>query len=168
MLNEFLILFALTFIPFFELRFSIPVGILAGSVALPFGYSIAGFGMHWFSVFAVCVIANMILGALLYWGLDIFAKYFTQYAFFNRPYQFFVERSRKKVSKLVDKYGLIGVALFISIPLPGSGSYTGALGSHVLGLSYKKFLIANTIGVTLAGIYVTIITLASQGLFSLF
>ena len=67
----------------------------------------------------------------------------------------------------MQKYGPIGVALFIAVPLPGTGSYAAALGSYVLGLDKKKFAWANLIGVTIAGILVTLITLTGKGLFEL-
>ncbi|GAH86941.1 unnamed protein product, partial [marine sediment metagenome] len=66
----------------------------------------------------------------------------------------------RKIEPYVRKYGTFGVSLFIGLPLPGSGSYTGALGAYLLGLGYKKFVIANIIGVVIAGIIVTILTLA--------
>lgn len=167
MLNQILKLILWTLIPFLELRYSIPAGILSGTVALPFGMTLSGLGMDWKIVFIVCVITNMILGALIYFGLNVFTKHFIQYKFFNRPYQFFVRKTQKRITKYVDKYGLLGVALFISIPLPGSGSYSGALGAHILGLDFKKFILANCIGVTIAGILVTVMTLTGKGIFGL-
>jgi len=49
----------------------------------------------------------------------------------------------------------MGVAIFIGIPLPGSGVYTGALGSYLLGVQKKKFMVANAIGVLIAAVAVT-------------
>jgi len=72
------------------------------------------------------------------------------------------------VKPYVDKYGEWGIALFIGIPLPGSGSYSGALAAYVLGLSYKKFIIANLLGVLIAGIAVLIVSLTGSSLFSIF
>jgi len=56
--------------------------------------------------------------------------------------------------------------LFIGVPpTPGSGVYTGALAAFILGLNFKKFLIATVIGVFIAGILVTIATLTGVGIF---
>ena len=74
-------------------------------------------------------------------------------------YNKYVEKTQKKIHKYVEKYGTLGVAIFIGIPLPGSGVYSGAIGSYVLGLSYKKFILAAILGVLIAGIIVTIVTL---------
>ena len=68
----------------------------------------------------------------------------------------------------MDKYGEIGIALFIGIPLPGSGVYSGSLGANLIGLKYKKFIIANILGVLIAGIIVTIIVLSGNNAFSYF
>jgi len=62
--------------------------------------------------------------------------------------------------KPIDKYGEMGIAIFIGIPLPGTGSYTGALGAYLMGIGYKKFIIANVIGVLIAGTIVTLVVLS--------
>ena len=54
------------------------------------------------------------------------------------------------------------MALFIGIPLPGSGVYTGAFGSYLLGLDRRKFAIANVVGVLIAGAAVTGLCLLIQ------
>ena len=73
-------------------------------------------------------------------------------------------RTQKNIQKSVDKYGELGVALFIGVPLPGSGVYSGALGAYVIGLNFKKFIIADIIGVLIAG---TIVTIISTGVLQL-
>jgi len=78
------------------------------------------------------------------------------------------ELINEKIHKYVDKYGLLGVSIFIGIPLPGSGVYSGALGAYLLGINFKKFLIASIIGVLIAGILVTIISLTGVEMFELF
>lgn len=166
MINKILILILITLLPLFELRASIPLGILSGEVHL-LGMNIQGFGFPWFSVFLICVIANIILGPLIYIFLNKFVHHLLKIRLFEKYYEKKVEKTQRKINKYVEKYGIFGVALFIAVPLPGSGSYTGALGSYLLGLNYKDFVIANTIGVILAGISVTIITLTGIGIFNL-
>jgi len=164
MLNEIAILVLLTFIPALELRFSIPAGILAGTVDLPLGHSVSGLGLPWYFVFAVCVIANILLGIIVYILLDKFVHIFLRFKWFSRFYHKIMERAQKKIHKYVEKYGEIGIGLFIAVPLPGSGVYTGALGAYALGLPLKKFIIADIIGVILAGAIVTLITLGGLAL----
>ncbi|NQV09215.1 small multi-drug export protein [Candidatus Woesearchaeota archaeon] len=167
MLKEIIVLMLLTFLPFLELRYSIPAGILAGSITLPFGIVLNGLGLNWVLVFFVAVVTNIALGILVYFLLDKFVHYFLRFKIFSTPYEKIIIRSQKKIKKYVDKYGEIGVAIFIGIPLPGSGVYTGALGAYAIGLEFKKFIIASIIGVIIAGVAVTTITLIGIGIFGI-
>jgi len=164
-LSKILILIFVTLIPAFELRASIPLGILKNSVKLPFGLNLHGFGMNWLLVFLICVITNVILGVLVYFALNRFVDYFLKFKIFSYFYHRKVEKTQRKIKPLVDKYGLLGIAFFIAIPLPGSGSYTGALAAYILGMRYRKFILANFIGVIIAGV---IVTFASLGILNLF
>lgn len=154
-MNKILILILLTFLPFLELRASIPYGILV-------------LKMNWLPVFLICVITNIILGPLIYLFVDKIMFLFLKIKFIDRIYSKIVERTQRRIKKYVDKYGLIGVALFIGVPLPGSGSWSGALGSYLLGIDIKRFIIANIIGVLIAGIAVTLIILFGNGAWNFF
>jgi len=154
-----LALVLVTFIPLLELRASIPLGILSGGTKI-FGLTLQGFGLNFILVFIVCVISNIILGILVYFFLDKFVKHLMRFGLFAKYYNRKLKKTQRKIEPYVRKYGTFGVSLFIGLPLPGSGSYTGALGAYLLGLGYKKFVIANIIGVVIAGIIVTILTLA--------
>ena len=167
MLNEILILVLVTFIPGLELRASIPLGIIANGVNIPFGIASHGFGMSWPLVFVVCVVANILLGFAVFFLLHRLVGFLTRFSSINRFYQRWITRTQKKLKQGVDRYGVWGVALFIAIPIPGTGVYTAGLGSYLLGVSWKKFAIANVVGVIIAGILVTAITLTGKGLFAL-
>ena len=164
MLDKIFILVLLTLLPFLELRYSIPAGILLGRVGLPFGLALVGFGLNPFVVFFVCVIVNILLGMMIFLVLDKVIHHFLRFKVFKKIYDKIITRSQEKIRKYVEKYGELGVALFIAIPLPGSGVYSGALGAYALGLDFRKFIIADIIGVTIAGI---IVTLISTGLHNL-
>ncbi len=166
MIKKILILVLVTFIPALELRASIPLGILNGEIKV-FNLTLQGFGIYWPLVFLICVMTNIFLGILVYFFLDKFIHHFLRSELFSKYYYKKVEKTQKKIHPYVEKYGILGIAIFIGLPIPGSGSYTGALGAYLLGLGYKKFIIANTIGVILSGILVTIITLTGKGLFEL-
>ena len=153
MIQEILELIGVTLIPGLELRASIPYGILQTE-------------LHWMVVFLVCVIANIILGIVIYFLLDKVVHLFFFWDWFHKIYHKLVERSQKKIHGYVEKYGTIGLGLFIGIPLPGSGVYTGALGAYVLGFGYKRFILASIIGVLIAGVIVTAIMLSGAEVFN--
>ena len=147
MLYTILTLVFLTLVPFLELRASIPFGIFKTS-------------LHWTSVFLVCIAANTLLGIGLYPVLDIIVKAVTKAGFAKKVYEGYVRKNQQKIKVYLDRYGLLGVAVFIGIPLPGSGVYSAALGAYALGMSFKRFIAATAIGVLIAGIIVTLISLS--------
>ena len=151
MFNKIAYMVFITMLPFLELRASIPYGINV-------------LRMPWPTVFIVCIIANILIGILIYFLLDKFVHLFLRYKIFSKPYNHIVLKTQKNIQKSVDKYGELGVALFIGVPLPGSGVYSGALGAYVIGLNFKKFIIADIIGVLIAG---TIVTIISTGVLQL-
>jgi len=149
MLVKILILVGVTFIPALELRASIPLGI--------FKY---GDSMHWATVVAICVAANIALAFVFYWLLDTVIKWLRHHwAWFQRVYDRVVARAQRKIQKSVDRYGEWGVAVFIGVPLPGTGVITGAIASYALGLSRKKYYVASILGVLIAATAVTLVCL---------
>ncbi|MBN1385506.1 small multi-drug export protein [Candidatus Woesearchaeota archaeon] len=155
MMYEILILIGLTLLPFLELRASIPYGMLATDLA-------------WQVVFIVCVLSNILLGPIVYFFLDRIIHVFLKIRWIEKCWHKSVERTQRRIHKFMERFGWLGVALFIAVPLPGSGTYSGALGSYILGLGYRKFIIANIIGVLIAGILVTLIVMTGSQAFSIF
>lgn len=155
-MNPILTLILITLVPLFELRASIPYGIFQTN-------------LHWFIIFFVCIATNMVLGVVVYFFLDKIIHLFLHIKIIDKCYSKHVEKTQRKIHKYVEKYGEFAVAVFIAIPLPGSGSYTGALAAYIIDLGYKRFVIANMIGVLVAGILVTIISLSGfKALFWIF
>ena len=152
---EVLKMIAITFIPTLELRASIPYGIF-------------GTDFHWFNVFIICVIANIIIGVIIYVFLEWIIKLMCIFKPINNLWNRYIDKTQQRISKGVEKYGEWAVAVFIGIPLPGSGVYTGAVAAFLIGLNFKKFMIANIIGVLIAGILVTGICLTGSSLSGIF
>jgi len=146
---------AVVLVPFLELRASIPYGILA-------------LGEPWLLVFTVSVIANILLGIILYPFIDFIMSIIRKIRMLDRLYRYYVEKTQRKIEKLVEKYGEFGLAVFIGIPLPGSGVYSGSVAAYLIGLGYKRFIIANIIGVLIAGVIVTMAVVSGSSAFSLF
>jgi len=142
-----IVLILITLIPTLELRASIPYGILRAD-------------MGWSAVFIVCTVTNIVLGPLVYLFLDKAVGLLLRFERIDRLYRRTVARTQRRIQRSVDRYGEMGVALFIGVPLPGTGSYSGALGAYLLGLGYRKFIVANVIGVLMAGTIVTTVVLS--------
>ncbi len=154
-MTEILKMVAITFLPALELRASIPYGLF-------------GTDFHWSSVFIICVVSNFIVGILIFIFLEWIIKVMCLIKPIEALWKRYIDRTQKRISKGVEKYGEWAVAVFIGIPFPGSGVYTGAVASFLIGLNFKKFLVANLIGVIIAGVLVTLICLTGSGLSNIF
>ena len=139
----------ITLLPFLELRASIPYGILSG--------------MDRVSVFLVAVVVNIVLGLILYPFVGWLVRMGTSISFVDTIYQRYVVKIQKKLHKLTEKYGEWAIAAFIAVPLPGSGVYSGALAAYLIGLEYKKFVVACIVGVVIAGVLVSLIAATGFG-----
>lgn len=148
MIKEIIGIILLTLIPTLELR-----------AAIPYGVVVLNFPMGWLYAAIIAIITNILLGPLVYFILDKFVHILRKIKIIDKIYKKKVISVQKKIFPKVDKYGDIALSFFIAIPLPGTGSYTGALAAYLLGIKPKKFFWINLIGVLVAGIIVTIITL---------
>ncbi|MBN1232683.1 MAG: small multi-drug export protein [Candidatus Coatesbacteria bacterium] len=135
--------------PIFELRGAIPVGI--------------GLRMEWWNVLIWALIGNLIpIIPLLLW-LEPVSSFLGKHPWGNKFFKWLFARTRRK-GKMIEKYAFWGLALFVGIPLPGTGAWTGCVAAFVFGVSFKKALAAVITGVFMAAI---IVTLTVTGLFSL-
>ena len=141
----------ITLVPALELRASIPAGL--GLL----------YDIYWPAVFVSCVAANIVLGIVWFLALDYIVPLLTKIKPVAYVYGKYVERTQHRIDKAVEKWGEWAVAVFIGIPLPGSGVYTGALAAYLIGLSFRKFMVANAVGVLIAGTIVTAISLLGGG-----
>lgn len=154
-LLKYLLVFFVSMVPLIELRGSVPLGLspLLGD-ALPL-----------LPLYVVCILGNMLpvpfifffARKVLIWGADkkFVGKFFT----------FCLEKGEKGGQKLKEKAGhglYFALFLFVGIPLPGTGAWTGTLAASFLNMDFKKSVIAIIAGVILAGI---IMGLASFGVF---
>lgn len=151
MLKKYFIVFLISMVPLIELRGAIPYA--------------AGFGLPLAQSYVIAVIANMLPVPIIFlfarkvleWGADkpIIGKFF----------HFCLEKGHKGGAKLKAKAGKglpIALLLFVGIPLPGTGAWTGTLAASLLDMDFKTSIIAVMCGVLLAGI---IMAAASAGLF---
>jgi uncharacterized membrane protein len=145
----------LTFFPFLELRASIPYGIVMAK-------------QPWYAVVIIAVVANIILGPILYFLLDKLLHLLIRIRVVNWFWNRTIIKTQKKIHPLVEKYGTLGLSIFIGIPLPGSGVYSGAFGGYLLGFTGKEFYLATVLGVLIAATAVTTIVMTGSTTFEIF
>ncbi len=123
--------------PVFELRAGLPVAVAAG--------------VHPWLAYIVCVGANILVFPVAYFFLEVIHHRLLHVNSYQCAFDKFMERTRRKVSPYVDKYGLFGLAVFVAIPIPGTGVWTASLAAWFFGMSWWKSFIAVLIGVAVAG-----------------
>ncbi|MFH1721459.1 MAG: small multi-drug export protein [Candidatus Altiarchaeota archaeon] len=133
---------AITVVPYIELRGAIPYGIAVGLNPL--------------SVFLVSTFINVLIIYPAFIFLDWFFHLMEKIPVFSKA----INKTRTKAKPYVEKYGMVGLGLFVAVPLPGTGAYSGALAAHIFGVKNKKALFAIAVGVLIAGILVTLISTA--------
>ena len=151
MLKHYLMIFFISMVPLIELRGAIPYAV--------------GFDLPLLPSYIICILGNMLPVPIIFlfarkvleWGADkpVIGKFFT----------FCLEKGHKGGVKLQQKAGkglFLALLLFVGIPLPGTGAWTGTLAASLLDMDFKSSVIAVLLGVVLAGV---IMGLISAGVF---
>ncbi len=153
MLQRYLLIFLVSMVPLIELRGSIVMAV--------------GMDLDYFTALAVSVLGNMLPVPIIYffarkvllWGAD--KKYIGKF------FRFCLEKGEKAGKKLTGRTGrgglFVALMLFVGIPLPGTGAWTGTLAASFLNMGIKSTAAAVSLGVVIAGI---IMGVASTGVFS--
>ena len=147
MIGKYLWVFLISMVPIIELRGAIPVAV--------------GMGLPQIPSYIICIIGNMLPVPFIYffarkvliWGSDkpVIGKFFT----------FCLEKGEKGGKKLQAKAGrglFVALLLFVGIPLPGTGAWTGTLAASLLDMDFKSSVVAVMCGVLLAGVIMALIS----------
>ena len=152
--NPLLFSIILSLLPISELRGAIPF-------ALSQGIPLA-------AAFPLCVGFNALVAPLVFIFLSTFHKLFLKMGWYERFFVKFIENARNKVQDKVKRFGYLGIMLFVAIPLPITGAYTGTLGAWILGMSRRKTILAALGGVIISGTIVSLVSVLGIQAFSLF
>ena len=157
MLIHYLIVFFVSMVPLIELRGAIPYAI---------GFIENGYNLNLALCYVIAIVGNMIPVPIIFffarkvleWGADkpVIGKLFT----------FFLEKGHKGGQKLQEKAGrglFWALFLFVGIPLPGTGAWTGTLAASILDMDFKESVIAVLLGVILAGIIMGLVSAGVLG-----
>ena len=142
--EELCVLFC-SMLPIIELRGAIPMG--------------AAFGLPWWQTYIIAVIGNMLpvpiillfVKSVLNWMAGCKVKFFNKVA--NKMFEK-AEKNREKI----EKYAFWGLTLFVAIPLPATGAWTGTLVAALFDMKFWKSLLSALIGVMIAGVVMTLIS----------
>lgn len=141
----------------------IPISELRG--AIPYGYLN---NLSLLEVLTISVFFNCLVPLIGFTFLSTLHNLLMKTSVYRRVFSPLLERARVNVGAKVQKYGILGLVLFVGIPLPITGAWTGTLGAWVLGLDRKKSFLAIVLGVLMAAAIVTAVLLTGSGLVNIF
>lgn len=151
---QYLIIFVISMVPLIELRGAIPYAV--------------GMDLPYLPALAVCMLGNMIPVPFIYFFARKFLLWGRDKKYIGKLCTFFVEKGERAGQKLVKTTGrgglFIALLLFVGIPIPGTGAWTGTLGASFLNMGFKSTVLSVCLGVLLAGIIMAVV---STGVFSL-
>jgi len=148
-----LVVLIISALPIFELRGAIPVAITV-------------FHFPWYYALPLAIIGNLLPVPVILLFLNAISKWLSKIGFFDRFFRWLFEHTRRR-GKIVERYERIGLVLFVAIPLPVTGAWTGSLAAILFGLKFKHAFLSIFVGILIAGVIVTCVTLLGWTLFGL-
>ena len=156
MFRSYLLTFLISMVPIVELRGAIPYGTLLADPPIPL--------LH---AYIVCIIGNMLPVPIIF----LFARRVLEWGkdkrFIGKIFTFFIVKGHSGGEKLKKKAGrglYWALLLFVGIPIPGTGAWTGTLAASFLDMDFKKSTIAVMFGVLLAGVLIGLLSLGGINL----
>lgn len=142
-INKELIIFIISLLPILELR----GGMLAATLL----------GINFKRSFIICILGNIIPIPLVLLFLEKIFNLLGKWKVTKKLIEWLKKKALSK-RKQIDKYGYLGLILFVGIPLPGTGAWTGSLLAILLGLNKRKSFICILLGILLAAIIMSIVS----------
>ena len=157
MLGKYLLVLVISMVPLIELRGAIPVAL--------------GMGMDTLTAYVICVIGNMIPVPFVYFFARKVLQWGADKKYIGKFFTFCIEKGEKGGQKLHKRGGgrglFLGLLLFVGIPLPGTGAWTGTLAASFLNMGLKSTTLAVSLGVIMAGIIMGIVSMTGVHVFGL-
>lgn len=151
-MNHIIQIFLLAMTPIGELRAAIPVALTV-------------YQLHWLWAYIVSVIGNLVPVVFLLLFLEAVSVWFSKrFKLSRRFFDWLFERSREKSERKIAKYGYLALILFVAIPLPITGAWTGSVIAFLFKIPFRKAFPLIAAGVAIAGVIVTLITKAGIGI----
>ena len=157
MLRKYLLCFLVSMVPLIELRGGVPIAV--------------GLGLDYWNALVVCVIGNMLPVPIIYmfarkvllWGCDK--------PYIGKFFSYCIEKGEHGGKRLMNRAGrgglFVALMLFVGIPLPGTGAWTGTLAASFLNMGFRATTLSVSLGVVIAGIIMGIVSMTGVHVFGL-
>ena len=154
MLKKYLLCFLVSMVPLIELRGGVPIAV--------------GMGLDFVPALLICIVGNMLPVPIIYFFARKVLEWGKDKPYIGKFFTYCIEKGEHGGEKLTSRAGkgglFIALMLFVGIPLPGTGAWTGTLAASFLKMGIKETTLSVCLGVVMAGI---IMAVASSGLFAI-
>lgn len=134
---------------------AVPISELRGAIPLALSF----YKLSVAEAYFWAVLGNMIPILFLLWFWPTLAQtLMKRFKFFNKLFTWVFERTRRKIDKKIQRYGQFALVVFVAVPFPGTGAWTGSIVAFLSGLSYWRALGLIFLGILIAGAIVTFLT----------
>jgi uncharacterized membrane protein len=144
-----------------------PVAELRGAIPLALApVELGGFGMSVPEAYILAVLGNMIPVIPLLLFLEPVSNFLRRWKVGDMFFTWLFTRTHRNHTERFEKYGTLALTIFVAIPLPVTGAWTGCAAAFVFGIKFKHALLAIFLGVLMAGVIVTTLSLTGIGIFN--
>ena len=138
--------FFFSMFPWLEARYIIP-------------YAMLELHWNWWQAFPLAIVGNMLPIPFILLFFHYVEKFLRRYKFWTRIMDWLFARTRKRANSKIIKYEYLGLLIFVALPIPFTGGWTGALIAYLFGLKFSKSLLTIFIGVVIAALIMVVVTL---------
>ena len=118
------------------------------------------------TAYVICVGANLLAFPIVFFFLGVLHPVFMKVKLYQNLFDKFVIRTRNKIEKNIEKWGFWGLMIFVMIPLPVTGAYTGSFAAWLFNIKKRQAFLAVSLGVIIAGIIVLAISVTGAEAFN--
>ena len=158
MLKKYMLVFLVSMVPLVELRGAIPIATV-------------GYGLDYWTSLVICVIGNMLPVPVIYFFARKVLEWGKDKKYIGKFFTYCIEKGEHGGQKLTARAGrqglFLALMLFVGIPLPGTGAWTGTLAASFLNMGIKSTSLAVSLGVVLAGIIMGAVSMTGIHVFGL-
>ena len=157
MLKKYLFCALISMVPLIELRGGVPIAV--------------GMGLDYPTALLICAVANMLPVPIIYFFARKVLEWGRDKQYIGKFFTFCIEKGEaggRKLTQAAGRGGLfVALMLFVGIPLPGTGAWTGTLAASFLNMGIKSTTLSVCLGVIIAGIIMGVISMAGLHVFGL-
>jgi len=145
-------IFFFSMIPWFESRYVIP-------------YAMLGLGWSWWHAFPFAIVGNVLPVPFILLFFHHVEKFLRRFRFWVNVMDWLFSKTRKRADRKIRRYEYFGLLLFVAVPLPFTGAWTGALVAYLFDLDFSKSLFTIFVGIVIAAFVMIGLTLTVGNIF---